>query len=153
MTATTTTITALPVGTVAEILDRAAGHLTRYGWVPTGLYDAHNGCAPRELEDGRRVSCPCHATGTYPASILGAIRIAVFGAPRWYLDTASETDRHTYTAAVEWFNTYLLAVGHAGQHGTVFDWQIAPGRTANHAASALRTAATAYRRHTSRRAA
>jgi hypothetical protein len=139
----TATITALPTGTVAEILDQAADYLTRHGWKPTGLYDNHRNCP---------LKCGVHRTGGYRASILGAIRVAVFGAPRWYLDTASPDDLHTYTAAVEWFNTYLLAIGHAGQHGTVFDWQTSPGRTRIHAIAALQHAASAYRRHARRAA-
>lgn len=140
----TTTITALPTTTADVILDRAAHHLIRYGWTPLGLYEAHRNCP---------LKCRAHRTGGYPASILGAIRCAVFGAPRWYLDTAEPADLHTYTAAVEWLNTYLIAIGHAGQHATVFDWQTAPGRTATEVCEALQIAADAYRRHERRAAA
>ncbi|MEV6493362.1 hypothetical protein AB0M20_32790, partial [Actinoplanes sp. NPDC051633] len=87
------TVTALPTGNTATVLDRAADYLTRYGWISTGLYDAHDGCTAK---------CRCHGTGTYPASILGAIRYAVFGAPRWHLDLADGQALHDYTAAVEW---------------------------------------------------
>jgi hypothetical protein len=138
----TTTVAALPTGTVATVLDRAADYLLRYGWTPTGLYDAHNGCTAR---------CACHHTGTYPASILGAIRHAIFGVPRWYLDTADDTARHDYTAAVEWLNTYLLAIGYAGHHACLFDWQANPGRTHTDVCDALHHAADAYRHHTQRR--
>src|SRR4051794_26397148 len=101
------TITALPIGTTDTVLDRAADYLARNGWTPVGLYDVHNGCTR---------PCICHVTGTYPASMVGAVRVAAFGAARWYLDTAGDDSRHEYTAAVEWLNTYLLAYGHAGQH-------------------------------------
>src|SRR5690349_18529531 len=117
-----TTITALPTGSTDIVLDHAADYLIRHGWISTGLYDNHRHCP---------LKCRVHRTGGYPASILGALRCAVFGAPRWYLDTATEADRHAYTAAVEWLNTYLIAIGHAGQHASVFDWQTAPGRTVN----------------------
>ena len=139
-----TTITALPVGDTDLILDRAANYLARHGWIPTGLYDIHDRCTRK---------CLCHITGTYPASILGAIRYAVFAAPRWYLDTSTPDDRHAYTAAVEWLNTYLIAIGHAGQHASVFDWQTRPGRTRTDVCDALHAAATAYRHHRTRRAA
>ena len=139
-----TTITTLPVANTATVLDRAARYLARHGWTPTGLYDAHDGCT---------LKCTCHRTGTYPASMIGAIRIAVFGAPRWYLDTATDETRHDYTVAVEWLNTYLIAIGHAGLHAPVFAWQTAPGRTLTDVCAALRAAAVAYRRHTPRRAA
>jgi hypothetical protein len=138
MTTTTATVAALPTGNTDLILDTAARYLARHGWIPTGLYDNHDGCTRK---------CMCHRTGTYPASLIGAIRYAVFGIPRWYVDTATDTDRHTYTAAVEWLNTYLIAHGHAGQHGPVFDWQTCPGRDQADAYGALRAAATAYRRH------
>jgi energy-converting hydrogenase Eha subunit A len=126
------------------VLDRAADYIDRYGWISTGLYDAHSGCTLR---------CPCHRTGTYPASIIGAIRVAIFGTPRWYLDTTTQDARHAYTAAVEWLNTYLLAIGHAGLHAPIFDWQTIPGRTCGDVCGALRAAATAHRHHTQRRAA
>jgi hypothetical protein len=137
------TITALPTGNTDVVLERAANYLARHGWIPAGLYDAHNACTAK---------CACHYTRMYPASIIGAIRFAVFGAPRWYLDTATEQDRHDYTAAVEWFNTYLIAIGHAGRHASVFDWQTAPERTHMDVCDALRAAGSAYR-HRTRRAA
>jgi energy-converting hydrogenase Eha subunit A len=124
------------------VLDRAADYLQRHGWTPDRLYDDHSGCTLR---------CSCHRTGSYPASIIGAIRAAVFGRPRWYLDTADPAARHAYTAAVEWLNTYLIAIGHTGLHAPVFDWQTAPGRTCADVLGALRAAATAYRHHTQRR--
>lgn len=151
---TTTNIIALPIGSVDTVLEQAADYLTRNGWIPTGLYDVHNGCTEK---------LPCRVTGAekcwpvltrrYPASILGAIRYAVFGIPRWYLSTADDEALHTYTAAVEWFNTYLLAIGHAGQHDSVFAWQTIPGRSTRQVSDALHAAATAYRRHHIRNAA
>ena len=138
------TIFALPLGDTDQALRQAARYLDQHGWTPTVLYDVHSGCP---------LKCRCHYTGTYPASILGAIRVGVFGQPRWYLDTATDTARHAYTTAVEWLNTYLIAIGHAGKHASVFDWQSAPGRTPTQVSDALRAAATAYRHHTPRRAA
>ncbi|MFI7155859.1 DUF6197 family protein [Micromonospora chalcea] len=138
------TVAALPTGNVHAILDRAALYLGQHGWTPTGLYDAHDGCPAK---------CACHRTGLYPASILGAIRAAVFGRPRWYLTGITDAEQRTYSAAVEWFNTYLIAVGHAGQHASVFAWETAPGRTPAHITQALCAAAIAYRKHTIRRAA
>jgi hypothetical protein len=135
--------TALIVDTDA-VLDRAADYLVRYGWIPYGLYDPHDGCTLR---------CSCHRTGSYPASIIGAIRAVIFGRPRWYLDTADEDARHAYTTAVEWLNTYLIAIGHAGRHAPVFDWQTTPGRTCADVLDALHAAASAYRHHHERRAA
>ncbi len=140
----TTTTRALPIDGTATILADAARYLARHGWISTGLYNAHSGCTRK---------CRCHVTGTYPASIIGAIRYAVYGLPRWYLDLTSDSDLHAYTAAVEWLNTYLIAVGHAGQHSPLFAWQTSPGRTTADVLGALRDAATAYRRHSSRRAA
>ncbi|MDZ5447163.1 hypothetical protein U2F26_31375 [Micromonospora sp. 4G57] len=137
-------VAALPTGNVHAVLDRAALYLGRYGWTPAGLYDTHDGCTAK---------CACHRTGTYPASVLGAIRAAVFGGPRWYLTGVTDADRHTYSAAVEWFNTYLIAVGHAGLHAPVFAWETLPGRTAAEVTEALCAAAIAYRKHTIRRAA
>ncbi|WP_422750746.1 DUF6197 family protein [Micromonospora sp. WMMD1219] len=138
------TVTALPTGNVHAVLDRAALYLDRHGWTSTGLYDAHDGC---------RAKCACHRTGLYPASILGAIRAAVFGQPRWYLTGITDAEQHAYSAAVEWFNTYLIAVGHDGQHAPVFAWETTPGRTPAHVTQALCAAAIAYRTHTIRRAA
>ncbi len=140
----TLAILALPVGDTDKVLRRAARYLDRHGWTPTGLYDVHSGCL---------LKCRCHFTGTYPASILGGIRVGVFGQPRWYLTATDEPARHAYTTAVEWLNTYLIAIGHAGRHASVFDWQTAPGRTPTQVSDALRAAATAYRHHTPRRAA
>jgi hypothetical protein len=140
-------MTAVPTAQIVDtdaVLDRAADYLVQYGWISTGLYDAHDGCTLR---------CSCHRTGTYPASIIGAIRAVVFGTTRWYLDTTTEDARHAYTAAVEWLNTYLIAIGHAGLHAPVFDWQTAPDRTTTDVLGALRAAASAYRHHTQRRAA
>ena len=138
------TIFALPLGDTDQALRQAARYLDQHGWTPTVLYDVHSGCP---------LKCRCHYTGTYPASILGAIRVGVFGQPRWYLDTATDTDRHAYTTAVDWLNTYLIAIGHAGQHASVFDWQTRPGRTRTDVCDALHAAATAYRHHRTRRAA
>ncbi|NYH40308.1 hypothetical protein HNR22_000035 [Micromonospora jinlongensis] len=138
------TVAALPTGNVHAVLDRAALYLGRYGWTPAGLYDAHDACP---------ANCGCHRTGIYPASILGAIRAAVFGRPRWYLTGITDADQRSYSAAVEWFNTYLIAVGHAGLHAPVFDWETLPGRRPADVIEALCTAAIAYRRHTIRRAA
>ncbi|GGQ79636.1 DUF6197 family protein [Couchioplanes azureus] len=140
----TTTIAALPTGNTDIILDRAASYLARHGWLPSGLYDAHDGCTRK---------CVCHRTGAYPASIIGAIRYAVFGQPRWYLDLADGQALHDYTAAVEWLNTYLIATGHAGLHAPIFAWQTTPGRTVVDVCAALHAAAGAYRHHTLRRAA
>ncbi|AXH89290.1 hypothetical protein ACFWDZ_26920 [Micromonospora aurantiaca] len=138
------TVAALPTGNVHAILDRAALYLGQHGWTPTGLYDSHDGCTAK---------CACHRTGLYPASILGAIRAVVFGGPRWYLTGITEAEQRTYSAAVEWFNTYLIAVGHDGQHAPVFVWETAPGRTPAHVTQALCAAAIAYRKRTIRRAA
>jgi hypothetical protein len=140
----TCTVTALPTGNTDTVLDHAADYLTRYGWTPSGLYDSHRQCP---------LKCRVHGTGGYPASIVGAIRCAVFGAPRWYLDTATDTARHDYTTAVEWLNTYLIAIGHAGQHASIFDWQTTPGRTLSDVCDTLHSAADAYRRHSHRRVA
>jgi hypothetical protein len=140
----TATVAALPTTNTDAVLNRAADYLTRHGWTSAGLYDAHDGCSRK---------CPAHRTGTYPASIVGAIRAAVFGQPRWYLDTADGQALHDYTAAVEWLNTYLIAIGHAGLRAPVFDWQTAPRRTTDQVTGALRAAATAYRHHTRRTAA
>jgi hypothetical protein len=150
---TAATVTALPTGTIDVVLDRAADYLTRNGWDPTGPYEAHNGCtekSPCRITDAEK--CWPRLTGRYPASMIGAVRVAVFGHPRWYLDTAESEPLHDYTVAVEWLNTYLIAHGHAGKHASVFDWETTPGRTRIHVITALRYAATAYRRHTSRRA-
>jgi hypothetical protein len=137
------TVIALPIGSTDLILKTAADYLADYGWTPVGFYDSHTGCTER---------CACHRTGTYPASVIGAIRYAVFGAPRWYLDTSDGDKLHTYTAAVEWLNTYLLAVGPARMHASVFDWETTKGRNGLHVISALQHAATAYRLHTRRAA-
>jgi hypothetical protein len=126
------------------VLDQAAAYLKQHGWTPIGLYDTHSGCTR---------TCLCHRTGTYPASVIGAIRATVFGAPRWYLDTASDNDRHRYTAAVEWLNTYLLAIGHTGAYACLVDWQTTPGRIPADVTGALRAAAHAHRHHLRRTAA
>ncbi|MEV6845462.1 hypothetical protein [Actinoplanes sp. NPDC051411] len=138
------TVTALPSDRTVAILDQAADYITRHGWIPTSLYQAHRNCP---------LKCRVHRTGGYPASMLGAIRVAVFGMPRWYLDTADSEALHTYTAAVEWLNTYLLAVGHARQHACLFDWETAPERTRADVIAALQYAADACRTRASRRAA
>ncbi len=141
---TAASVTALPVGTTGTVLDRAADYLTRHGWNPGSLYDTHDRCTS---------GCACHRTGTYPASMVGAIRAAVFGAPRWFLDTADPAALGEYTAAVEWLNTYLIAHGHARLHAPVFAWETTPGRTRIHAIAALQYAASAYRHHARRTAA
>ncbi|MBB2941819.1 hypothetical protein FB565_001523 [Actinoplanes lutulentus] len=127
----------LPVRDVDDLLYRAAAYLTCHGWTPKGLYKTHGRCFS---------ICPEHGPFCYPASTLGAIRVAVFGHNVVRLDNISAEARHTYTAAVEWLNTYLLAVGYAGQHASVFDWETAPARTRVHAIGALQEAAFAYRR-------
>ncbi len=140
----TATVAALPTGNTDTVLDRAADYLTRHGWNLGSLYDAHDRCTAK---------CACHRTSAYPASMVGAIRAAVFGTPRWFLDTADPMALHDYTAAVEWLNTYLIAHGHAGHRAPVFAWETAPGRTRIHAIAALQYAASAYRAHTRRTAA
>jgi hypothetical protein len=129
---------------VAALLDRAADYLDRHGWTPRGMYGAHNGCTN---------DCQVHRTHTYAASVTGAIRAALYGRAIWFTDHTDPDDLHTYTAACEWFHTYLLAHGHAGRHASVFDWQTAPGRTAADVTGALHAAAHAYRHHASRRTA
>lgn len=140
------TITDTPATTAdtATILDQAANHIADHGWTPTGLYQPHRNCP---------LKCTVHRTGGYPASMLGAIRVAVFGAPRWYLDTATPDDLHTYTQAVEWLNSYLLVYGPGRMHASVFDWETAHGRNGLHVITALHRAASAYRRYIARRAA
>jgi hypothetical protein len=138
------TRTTVAVGTVADLLDQAATYLVQYGWTPSALYDTHNGCT---------ADCWVHRTHRYPASSLGAIRAALFGRAAFYLDHTSDEALHLYTAAVEWFNSYLLTVGHARRHASLFDWETAPDRTRVHVIGALQYAASAYRLHTRRTAA
>ena len=124
------------------VLMRAAAYIHRHGWTTRPLYDEHNGC---------QLSCRCHYTHRYPASMLGAIRAAFYGRAKWYL---TPDVIGAYTDAVEWLNTYLLAHGHAGQHAPVLIWQSAPDRTGEQVLAALRAAATAYTlAHPTRRAA
>jgi hypothetical protein len=138
----------------AEILTAAARYLAEYGWTPTGVYDPHNGCTGQSsCTITGADNCWPRLTGKYPASIIGAIRYVVHGAPRWYLDTTDGEALHAYTAALEWFNSYLLAVGRARMHASVFDWETAPGRNGLQVISALHHAAAAHQRHTESRAA
>ncbi|MEU4623091.1 hypothetical protein AB0G04_24350 [Actinoplanes sp. NPDC023801] len=136
--------TCLDIGDVADLLDRAAAYLVQNGWTPAALYDTHSGC---------RANCWVHRTHRYSASALGAIRAAMFGRAVFYLDHTSDEALHVYTAAVEWFNSYLLTVGHARRHASLFDWETAPNRTRVHVIGALQYAASAYRLHSRRTAA
>lgn len=131
------------LGDVADLLDQAAAYLVQHGWTPAGLYGTHPGCT---------ANCWVHRTHCYPASALGAIRAALFGRAVVYLDHTSDEVLHAYTATVEWFNSYLLTVGHARRHACLFDWDTAPNRNQVHVIGALQSAATAYRLHTRRSA-
>jgi hypothetical protein len=136
--------TALPIRDVAELLDRAADYLDRNGWTPRGLYAPHNRCTG---------NCPVHRTHTYAASVTGALRAALYGRAMWFTDHTDPDAVHIYSAAAEWFHTYLLAIGHAGRHASIFDWQTTPGRTTADVCGALRAAAHAYRHQHTRRTA
>jgi hypothetical protein len=134
----------LPIRDLADLLEKAADYLDRNGWTPRGLYGPHNGCT---------ANCRVHRTHTYAASVTGALRAALYGRAMWFTDHTDPDVLHLYTAASEWFNTYLLAIGHAGRHASVFDWQTAPGRTRADVCGALRAAAHAYRHQHTRRTA
>jgi hypothetical protein len=141
-----TTTPTEPTRSVPATLTAAADYLDRFGWTPRGLYDAHSGC--------RNIKCGLHRSGTYPASVTGAIRVAVYGHARWFLDLSSDiTAQAAYTAALEWLNSYLLTYGPARCHASVFDWQSTPGRTRTQVSDALRVAAKGYRLRYARRAA
>lgn len=143
MTATTCRPT-LPVTTVADLLDQAATYLGDNGWTPSGYYDTHDGCTRK---------CWVHRTHLYPASSLGAIRAALVGRAAFYLDHLTPDALHLYTTAVEWFNSYLLTVGAARRHASLFDWETCPNRNGLQVIAALHAAATAHRLHTRRAAA
>jgi hypothetical protein len=122
--------------TVGEALRRAAGHLARHGWTRDHLlYDAHDRCQRR---------CQCHHTGRYPASVLGAIRIAVCGGPRWFLHPATTPPGlvGAYAAVVDALADHLEGFGDAGLRGSIWLWQQHPGRSLQEVVAALHAAAS-----------
>lgn len=135
VTGPTDTIREYPV-TIGETLRRAAGYLARHGWTREHLlYDAHDRCQRR---------CQCHHTGRYPASILGAIRIALCGAPRWFLHPATTPPGvvDAYAAVVEALSEHLERFGAAGLYAPIWLWEQHPGRTAPEVIAALHAAAS-----------
>jgi hypothetical protein len=120
--------------TVAAALVAAAFYIERYGW--TGqhpLYDDHDRCTR---------NCECHRTGRYPASILGAVRAALVGQAKWYMESTRPGTVEAYTACLDHLDHHLTEFGSAGLHAAAMAWQDAPGRTAAQVAAALRAAAS-----------
>src|SRR5581483_10053859 len=119
--------------TVAAALIAAAFYIERFGWTNRHLYyDDHDGCTR---------ACECHRTGRYPASILGAVRAALVGQAKWFMDTAPAGTGQAYAACLDHLNRHLTEVGAAGLRAPAMVWQDQPGRTATQVAAALRTAA------------
>ena len=127
---------ALAGGTIGETLTVAADYITAYGWHRGYLYDEHRGCARR---------CRVHGTGLYKASIIGAIRAALLGRPKWDLHTVPPDVRDAvdvaYAATTGHLNEHLIRWGARGLRAPALMWQAAPGRTAPDVVAALRDAA------------
>lgn len=85
---------------------------------------------------------PANATapGYYPSSILAAVRAAIIGQPKWFLNT-TPPGSEAYAACLDHLNRHLVTVGVAGLRAPALMWQNEPGRAAPEVAAALRAAA------------
>ncbi|BCJ65874.1 DUF6197 family protein [Polymorphospora rubra] len=120
--------------TIPDVLRYAAAYIGRYGWTRDHrLYDAHDGC---------QRDCPVHRSGMYPASILGALRCALAGRPKWYLTTTPDGTTEAYAASLDHLNHHLSNYGAAGVRAPVIPWSHAPRRTPAEVVAALRAAAS-----------
>jgi len=120
--------------TIGAALNAAARYVQRYGWTSEHyLYDTHDDCARR---------CECHRSGYYPASILGAVRAALIGRAKWFVDTTMPGTQEAYVACLDHLNHHLTTLGAAGLRAPALVWQAAPSRTARQVAGALRAAAS-----------
>ncbi|MEV0392312.1 DUF6197 family protein [Polymorphospora rubra] len=118
---------------IPDALRLAAVYIGRYGWFRGYLYDSHDGC---------QRNCHVHRTGMFPASMLGAIRAALVGRPKWYLNTTPDGTAEAYAATLDHLNRHLTNYGSAGLRAPVIPWSNARGRTAAHVVAALRAAAS-----------
>lgn len=121
-----------PPTTIAATLTTAARYIEQFGWHSGYLYDNHTGCA----------RCACHRTGYYPASIIGAIRAALTGRPKWFMDTTPPGTTEAYAACLDHLNHHLTAYGAAGTRAPALIWQSTPVRTPAQVIAALRAAAS-----------
>lgn len=116
----------------AVVLRTAGKYIARYGWhCPPGLY----GPAAR---DPRRPEF-------LPASMLGAVRAAVYGIPKWYPETVALEVREQvlagYAAATEHLVVFLATNGHAELATDVWLWERNPTRSPRDVLGALHAAA------------
>ncbi|MFB6396713.1 hypothetical protein [Polymorphospora lycopeni] len=127
-----------PTG-IPDTLHLAAAYIGRHGWTRDHrLYDSHDNC---------QRDCPVHRTGMFPASILGAVRAALVGRPKWYLTSTPPGTPEAYAATLDHLNYHLSSYGAAGMRAPVIPWSNAPRRTLAEVVAALRAAAsTAPRR-------
>ncbi|MEU8657448.1 DUF6197 family protein [Actinoplanes philippinensis] len=127
---------ALAEATIGSTLHAAGEYITAHGWHRGYLYDDHRTCSR---------GCAVHRTGLYQASIIGAIRAALVGAPKWDLDTLPPQVRaevaEAYGATTGHLNTHLIHRGARGLSAPALMWQAAAGRTALDVIAALRDAA------------
>ncbi|WP_436523171.1 DUF6197 family protein [Actinoplanes sp. HUAS TT8] len=127
---------ALSTGTIGSTLHAAGEYITAHGWHRGYLYDEHRTCSR---------GCVVHRTGLYRASIVGAIRAALIGRPKWDLGTVPKQVRAEIAAAYEattgHLNEHLINVGARGLQAPALMWQAEPGRTAIDVIAALRAAA------------
>ena len=127
---------ALAAATIGSTLLAAGQYITAHGWHSGYLYDDHRACSR---------GCQVHRTGLYRASIVGAIRAALIGRPKWDLGTVPPEVRDEITAAYEattgHLNEHLIGVGARGLRAPALMWQAATGRTAIDVIAALRAAA------------
>lgn len=116
----------------ATVLRTAAKYVAVYGWhCPPGFYGSHP-VNPRRPE-------------MLPASMLGAIRAAVVGSPKWWLATVPPPARTVigagHAAAVEHLVWFLETVGHADLATVAWLWERNPTRVRRDVVEALTAAA------------
>ncbi|MEV7229699.1 hypothetical protein AB0M79_22130 [Polymorphospora sp. NPDC051019] len=120
--------------TIGQTLTHAAAYIERHGWTRDHrLYDAHDNC---------QRNCPVHRSGMYPASIIGAIRAALVGRPKWFMTSTPPGMTEAYAATLDHLNHHLTSYGAARMRAPVIPWSHAPGRTPAQVTTALRAAAT-----------
>ena len=110
---------------IADILDKAAEHIDRVGWIQNGLYDESQWGDDFPLQACR-------------VCAVGAINTAVYGNPRYPI---LETGLQAVAIGAENALKQHLAL----DNSTIPLWNDAPGREADEVTKALRDTAAALR--------